>query len=138
MQPGKERWHEISQSSTVFETTENKENTKTGKIYLICTHFVAYSLPKTTKTMQTPGRFQTTSHLLSWIPLSCVDIVSKVYCFVSFSPKELSQLIAFSPKSTMANYRNRRQRSLSSAHSNRFPTISEKMKPGKNREHTLL
>ena len=66
--------------------------------------------------MQTPGRFQTTSHPLSQIPLSWVEIVSKVYSFVAFSPKALYQLIAFSPKFAVAKWRKRQR---SSVYSNR-------------------
>ena len=54
---------------------------------MYCTLSIA--LPRKIKTIQTPGRFQTTSHPLSQIPLSCIDIVSKVYSFVAFPPKEL-------------------------------------------------
>ena len=53
-----------------------------------------------------------------------------------FPSKELSQLIAFSPKSALAKWQNRQG---SSAHSNRFPTtVSEKIKPAKNRTYTVI
>ena len=55
--------------------------------------------------MQTPVRLQTTSHLLSKITQSCMDIISKVYSFVTFSPKELSQLIARRQKEYFGSFK---------------------------------
>ena len=84
--------------------------------------------------MQTPVRLQTTSHLLSSIPLSCMAIISKVQSFVTFSPKQLSQLIASWRKSALGKWLRRKK---ISAHSKRFPTVSKTWSQRKT-EHTLL